>query len=78
MNYYLLGPSRGYGFPVKGAVKCELSSNRDKLRLPDRLRPCFVPKKISPQSVISNLAAHAWSTKCRRKTKLIAQLGEKS
>ena len=38
----------------------------------------FSSKKFSPQNVTSNLTAHAWSTKCRRKTKLIAQLGEKS
>jgi len=29
-------------------------------------------------SVTSNLAAHAWSTKCIRKKKLIVQLSEKS
>ena len=34
-------------------------------------------QKFLPQNITSNLAAHARSTKCRRK-KLIAQLGEKS
>jgi hypothetical protein len=41
------------------------------------LRPGLVPKKISQKTTVTNLAAHAWSIKCRRK-KLIAQLGGKS
>jgi len=40
------------------------------------LGPRLVAKKFCIVPVTSNLAAHAWSIKCRRK-KLIAQLGEK-
>jgi hypothetical protein len=42
----------------------------------------FSSKKVNPKSatvpVTSNLAAHAWSTKCRRKKKLITQFSYKS
>ena len=44
----------------------------------DKLRACLESKKFCAVLVTSNLAAHAWSTKCRRKKKLITQLGEKS
>ena len=42
------------------------------------LRACLDSKKFYVVLVISNLTAHAWSTKCRRKKKLITQLAEKS
>ena len=35
-------------------------------------------KKFYAVSVTSNLVAYVWSTKCRQKKKLIAQLSEKS
>ena len=35
-------------------------------------------KKFCAVPVTSNLAAHVWSTKCRRKKKLITQFTEKS
>jgi len=43
------------------------------LELPQN-QAMFSSQKFSPQSVISNLAAHAWSIKYRRK-KLITQFG---
>jgi hypothetical protein len=49
------------------------------------LRACLVPpptqkanSKSATVPVTSNLAAHAWSTKCRRKKKLITQFSCKS
>ena len=47
-------------------------------RLCVKIRACLVPKKFCALNITSNLAAHAWSTKCRRKKKLITQLVEKS
>ena len=41
-------------------------------------RACLDFKKICAVPVTLNLAAHTWSTKYKRKKKLIAQLGEKS
>jgi hypothetical protein len=44
-------------------------------------RACLVPhttKKVCTVSITSNLATHAWSTKCRRKKKLITQFSCKS
>jgi hypothetical protein len=38
----------------------------------------FSSQKFSPQNITSNLAAHAWSIKCRRNKKLIAQFTVKS
>jgi hypothetical protein len=46
------------------------------------LKSLFSSRKVNPKSatvsVTSNFAAHAWSTKCRRKKKLIIQFSCKS
>ena len=49
----------------------------EEASLRPRLDALQNPKNFCAVPVTSNLAAHAWSTKCRRKKK-IAQLGEKS
>jgi len=62
-------------------IRTGTMARREKFGAPPVLRPCLVHpkfKKFSKISVTSNLAAHAWSIKYRRKQKLITQFYCKS
>jgi hypothetical protein len=64
-------------------MSCRTRAGRDMACCLIRLAmSLFSSRKVNPKgatvSVTSNLAAHAWSTKCRRKKKLIIQFSCKS
>jgi hypothetical protein len=83
-NKYLLPLLVGKGKRLEITTNLSMIKLRGEKNYPSLVGMCTYmnPRKVNPKSatvpVTSNLVAYAWSTKCRRKKKLITQFSCKS